>query len=58
MEAACRGARSSSRYQSGDTVAVLPEHDPVEANPLAYVGRASPKIRRELMAYVRHSPDA
>jgi uncharacterized protein (TIGR00725 family) len=33
MEAACRGARSSSRYQSGDTVAVLPGHDPGEANP-------------------------
>lgn len=33
MEAACRGARSSSRYQSGDTVAVLPGHDPADANP-------------------------
>ncbi|MCA8978094.1 MAG: acyl-CoA synthetase [Planctomycetes bacterium] len=32
METACRGARSSSRYQSGDTVAVLPGHDPGEAN--------------------------
>ena len=32
MEAACRGARSSSRYQSGDTVAVLPGHDPADAN--------------------------
>lgn len=33
MEAACRGARSSSRYVPGDTVAVLPGHDPAEANP-------------------------
>ncbi len=33
MEAACRGARSSSRYRSGDTVAVLPGHDPADANP-------------------------
>jgi uncharacterized protein (TIGR00725 family) len=37
MEAACRGARSSSRYQSGDTVAVLPGHDPAEANPFVDV---------------------
>ncbi|MBL8862836.1 MAG: acyl-CoA synthetase [Planctomycetes bacterium] len=33
MEAACRGARSSTRYRSGDTVAVLPGHDPADANP-------------------------
>lgn len=32
MEAACRGARSSERYQVGDTVAVVPGHDPGEAN--------------------------
>ena len=37
MEAACRGARSSSRYQSGDTVAVLPGHDPADANPFVDV---------------------
>ncbi len=37
MEAASRGARSSSRYQSGDTVAVLPGHDPADANPFADV---------------------
>lgn len=37
MEAASRGARSSSRYQSGDTVAVLPGHDPAEANPFVDV---------------------
>jgi hypothetical protein len=33
MEAACSGTQSSSRYQPGDTVAVLPGHDPAEANP-------------------------
>ena len=32
MGAACRGAHSSLRYQSGDTVAVLPGHDPADAN--------------------------
>ena len=37
MESACRGARSSSRYQSGDTVAVLPGHDPADANPFVDV---------------------
>jgi hypothetical protein len=37
MEAACRGARSSSRYQPGDTVAVLPGHDPADANPFVDV---------------------
>lgn len=33
MEAACRGARSSSLYVPGDTVAVLPGHHPADANP-------------------------
>ncbi len=32
MEAACRGARTSASYQSGDTIAILPGHDPAEAN--------------------------
>lgn len=32
MESACRGARSSKYYVSGDTVGVLPGHDPGEAN--------------------------
>lgn len=41
MESACRGARSSSRYQSGDTVAVLPGHDPGEANEFVDVVIAS-----------------
>lgn len=33
MEAACRGARYSKRYQPGDTVGLLPGHDPNDANP-------------------------
>ena len=37
MEAASRGARASSRYEPGDTVAVLPGHDPADANPFADV---------------------
>ena len=37
MEAACRGARASLHYQPGDTVAVLPGHDPADANPFADV---------------------
>lgn len=37
MEAACRGARSSALYQPGDTVAVLPGHDPADANPFVDV---------------------
>jgi uncharacterized protein (TIGR00725 family) len=32
MESACRGAKSSSRYAQGDTIGVLPGHDPAEAN--------------------------
>jgi len=32
MESACRGAKSSSRYAEGDTIGVLPGHDPAEAN--------------------------
>jgi uncharacterized protein (TIGR00725 family) len=32
MESACRGAKSSSRYAQGDTIGVLPGHDPSEAN--------------------------
>lgn len=37
MEAACRGARTSASYQSGDTIAILPGHDPAEANPFVDV---------------------
>ncbi|GIK54143.1 MAG: hypothetical protein BroJett014_31160 [Planctomycetota bacterium] len=32
MESACRGAKSSDRYAPGDTIGVLPGHDPTEAN--------------------------
>ncbi len=32
MEAACRGARASKRYREGDTVGLLPGHDPRAAN--------------------------
>jgi uncharacterized protein (TIGR00725 family) len=32
MEAACRGARSSPKYVTGDTIGLLPGHDPCEAN--------------------------
>lgn len=33
MESACRGAKSSDRFAPGDTIGVLPGHDPTEANP-------------------------
>lgn len=33
MEAACEGARLSSLYREGDTVGVLPGHDPAAASP-------------------------
>jgi uncharacterized protein (TIGR00725 family) len=53
MEAACRGARSSSRYQSGDTVAVLPGHDPGEANDFVDVAIASglDHVRNSIVAH-------
>jgi hypothetical protein len=41
MEAACRGARSSPKYQQGDTIALVPGHDPNEANPFVDVAIAS-----------------
>jgi len=41
MEAACLGARSSSRYQPGDTVAVMPGHDPGEANAFVDISIAT-----------------
>lgn len=41
MEAACRGARSSSRYREGDTIGIVPGHDPREANPFVDVAIAS-----------------
>lgn len=53
MEAACRGARSSSRYQSGDTVAVLPGHDPADANPFVDVAIPSglDHVRNSIVAH-------
>jgi uncharacterized protein (TIGR00725 family) len=53
MEAACRGARSSSRYQSGDTVGVLPGHDPADANPFVDVVIASglDHVRNSIIAH-------
>lgn len=41
MEAACRGARSSPKYQPGDTVGIVPGHDPAEANPFVDIAIAS-----------------
>jgi len=41
MEAACKGARASAGYTPGDTVGVLPGHDPREANPYVDVVVAS-----------------
>jgi len=53
MEAACRGARSSSHYQPGDTVAVLPGHDPADANPFVDVVIASglDHVRNSIVAH-------
>lgn len=41
MEAALKGARRSTKYIPGDTVAVLPGHDPAEANAFADIVIAS-----------------
>lgn len=53
MEAACRGARTSAAYQSGDTIAILPGHDPLEAN--AFVDIALPTgldhVRNSIVAH-------
>jgi uncharacterized protein (TIGR00725 family) len=53
MESACRGARSSARYQSGDTVAVLPGHDPGEANEFVDVAIPSglDHVRNSIVAH-------
>ncbi|MFN6192681.1 MAG: acyl-CoA synthetase [Planctomycetota bacterium] len=52
-ESACRGARSSSRYQSGDTVAVLPGHAPTDANPFVDVAIPSglDHVRNSIVAH-------
>lgn len=41
MEAAGRGARTSRKYQSGDTVGIVPGHDPGAANPFVDIVIAS-----------------
>jgi hypothetical protein len=41
MEASMRGAHASAAYRDGDTVAVLPGHDPAAANPWADIVIAS-----------------
>jgi uncharacterized protein (TIGR00725 family) len=53
MEAACHGARSSTRYQAVDTVAVLPGHDPADANPFVDVVIASglDHVRNSIIAH-------
>ena len=37
MEAACKGARKSQNWQQGDIIALLPGHDPHDANPFCDV---------------------
>jgi uncharacterized protein (TIGR00725 family) len=53
MEAASRGARSSSKYRSGDTVGVVPGHDPGEANAFVDVVLASglDHVRNSIVAH-------
>jgi hypothetical protein len=53
MEAASRGARSSSNYRSGDTVGVVPGHDPGEANAFVDVVLASglDHVRNSVVAH-------
>jgi uncharacterized protein (TIGR00725 family) len=53
MEAASRGARSSSKYRSGDTVGVVPGHDPGEANAFVDVVLASglDHVRNSVVAH-------
>lgn len=41
MEAACRGARSAAAYHPGDTIGIVPGHDPAQANPFVDVAIAS-----------------
>lgn len=53
MEAACRGARSSAKYQPGDTVGVVPGHDPGEANAFVDIAIASglDHVRNSVVAH-------
>jgi len=41
MEAACRGARRSVKYTPGDTVGIVPGHDPNDANEYVDIRIAS-----------------
>lgn len=53
MESACRGARASAKYQSGDTVGVVPGHDPGEANAFVDISIASglDHVRNSVVAH-------
>ncbi|MBL8745761.1 MAG: acyl-CoA synthetase [Phycisphaerae bacterium] len=53
MEAACRGARSSAKYQAGDTVGIVPGHDPRDANAFVDVVLASglDHVRNSVVAH-------
>lgn len=53
MESACRGARSSSKYVAGDTVGVLPGHNPGEANNFVDIAIASglDHVRNSVIAH-------
>jgi len=53
MECACRGARSSPVYAPGDTVAVVPGHDPGEANPFVDISIATglDHVRNSVVAH-------
>lgn len=53
MQAACRGARTSVKYVPGDTVGVLPGHDPGEANAFVDIAIASglDHVRNSVVAH-------
>jgi uncharacterized protein (TIGR00725 family) len=53
MESACRGARLSPKYHSGDTVGVLPGHDPGDANESVDIVIASglDHVRNSIVAH-------
>ncbi|MCZ6692186.1 MAG: TIGR00725 family protein [Planctomycetota bacterium] len=52
MEAACRGARRSTKYRPGDTIGLLPSLDPDEANPFVdiAIGTGLGDLRNGLVA--------
>lgn len=53
MEAACQGAKASLHYQPGDTVGILPGHDPDEANTSIDIAIASglDHVRNSIVAH-------